>query len=448
MAPLPPEIEATLKTLTVRRPTSLRRQRVRLQVVSGRDTGKTHDFDGRARVGTRKMADLVLADPRVSGLHCEIIAGEQLVVRDLGSKNGTFLGGYRVVEAVLPAGDAIAVGDTRIRVVPIEELVDVPLAATDDYFGIVGQSPAIRAMTARLERLAGADTTVLVMGETGAGKEKVAEALHLSGQRAQGPLVIVDCGSLPPTLIESELFGHERGAFTGASAQFKGAFERAHGGTLFLDEVGELPLDLQPKLLRAIESRTVRRLGGGKPIPVDVRLVAATNRDLALEVQRGRFREDLYYRLAVVSLTVPPLRERVDDIPLLAVHLLRELGCDPASVLTVESLAALQSHDWPGNVRELRNALERSATLMEPVQPTAGADRPDEAAGGPGRIDLGQPLRVGKQQAIEAFERAYVTAMLDACDGNVSECARRAGMDRMSIHRILQRLGLRGGRGA
>jgi len=448
MAALPPEIEATLKTLTVRRPTSLKRQRVRLQVITGRDAGKQHEFDGRARIGTRKMADLVLSDARVSGLHCEIVAGDQLVVRDLGSKNGTFLGGYRVVEAVVPAGDSIAVGDTRVRVVPIEELVDVPLAATDDYFGIVGQSAAIRAMTARLERLAGSDATVLVMGETGSGKERVAEALHLSGPRAQGPLVIVDCGSLPPALIESELFGHERGAFTGATAQFKGAFERAHGGTLFLDEIGELPLDLQPKLLRAIESRTVRRLGGGKPIPVDVRLVAATNRDLALEVQRGRFREDLYYRLAVVSLTMPPLRERLDDIPLLAVHLLRELGCDPASWLTVESLAALQSYDWPGNVRELRNALERSATLMEPVAPRALAERSDEPAGAAARVDLDQPLRVGKQRAIEAFERAYVTAMLDACEGNVSECARRSGMDRMSIHRILQRLGMRGTRGA
>jgi len=441
MSTLPPEIDEALKTLTMRRPTSLKRRRVSLQVVSGRDAGKRHDFDGRARIGTRHLAELVLTDPRVSGLHCEIIAGEQLVVvRDLGSKNGTLLGGYHVLEAVVPAGDSIAIGDTRVRVVSIDELVDVPLAETDDFFGIIGQSAAIRAMTARLERLSGSDSTVLLLGETGSGKELVAEALHLSSRRAQGPLVIVDCGSLPPGLIESELFGHERGAFTGATAQFKGAFERAHHGTLFLDEVGELPLDLQPKLLRALESRTVRRLGGGKPIPVDVRVVAATNRDLAMEVQRGRFREDLYYRLAVVSLTVPPLRERLDDIPLLAVHLLRDMGCDPASCLTVESLAALQSYDWPGNVRELRNSLERAAMLMEPVAP-----RLDSVAGGAAAIDLDEPFRVGKQRAIEAFERAYVTAMLEACDGNISECARRAGLDRMSIHRVLQRLGLRGG---
>ena len=437
-----PDLDEALKTLTARRPLSLTRRRVSLQVVSGRDQGRRFDFDGRARIGTRALAEMVLTDPRVSGLHCELVVGDEIVARDLGSKNGTWLGGYRIVEAVVPPGESIAVGDTRIRVVPIEELVEVPLAATDDYYGIIGQSATVRAMTARLERLADSDTTVLVMGETGSGKERVAEALHLSGPRASGPLVIIDCGSLPRTLIESELFGHERGAFTDANALFKGAFERADGGTLFLDEIGELPLDLQPKLLRVIESRTVRRLGGQRSIAFDVRLVAATNRDLAMEVQRGRFREDLYYRLAVVSLTVPPLRERLDDIPLLAVHLLRELGRDPASYLTVESLAALQSYDWPGNVRELRNTLERAATLFEPLDPGArDAERAEPSAA----IDLSQPFRVGKQHAIEAFERAYVTAMLDECDGNVSECARRAGMDRMSIHRVLQRLGLRGG---
>jgi DNA-binding NtrC family response regulator len=443
--PLPPGVEDVLKTLTARRATALKRRRVSLQVVSGRDAGRRHDFDGTARIGTRALAELVLTDPRVSGLHCEVVAGEPLRVRDLGSKNGTFLGGYRVIEAVVPSGDSIAVGDTRIRVVPIDEPVEVPLADTDDYFGIVGQSASIRAMTARLERLAGTDTTVLIMGETGSGKERVAEALHLSGPRAQGPLVIVDCGSLPPTLIESELFGHERGAFTGATSQFKGAFERAHGGTLFLDEIGELPLELQPKLLRAIESRTVRRVGGGKPVSVDVRLLAATHRDLAMEVQHGRFREDLYYRLAVVSLTVPPLRERLDDIPPLAMRLLREIGGDAASCLTVESLAAMQSYEWPGNVRELRNSLERAAALMEPVALGPADAAPAAASEAPAAIDLKEPFRVGKQRAIEAFERAYMTAMLEACDGNISESARRSGMDRMSIHRLLQRLGLRGG---
>jgi transcriptional regulator with GAF, ATPase, and Fis domain len=438
------DLDDSVKTLTARRPTSLKRRRVRLQVVAGPDSGKRYDFDERARIGTRRMAELVLTDPLVSGLHCEVVAGEQLLLRDLGSKNGTFLGGYNIIEAVLPHGDSFAIGDSRVRVVAIAEMVEVPLAETDDYFGIVGESAAIRALMARVEKLANSEVTVLIMGETGSGKERVAEALHLSSRRAQGPLVVVDCGSLPPTLIESELFGHERGAFTGATGQVKGAFERADGGTLFLDEIGELPLDLQAKLLRATESRTVRRLGGSRTLSVDVRLVAATNRDLALEVQRGRFREDLYYRLAVVSLTVPPLRERLEDIPLLAVHLLREMRRDPASVLTVDSLATLQSYNWPGNVRELRNSLERAATLMEPLQPSVTPAEPRTGeTPTPVAVDLDEPLRVGKQRVVEAFERAYVLAMLDTCDGNISECARRAGMDRISIHRILQRLGLR-----
>jgi transcriptional regulator with GAF, ATPase, and Fis domain len=434
-------------TVTVRRPAIVRRRRIAVHVVAGPDAGKSIEFDERVRVGTRRLADLVLTDTRVSGLHLELLAGDELRVRDLGSKNGTFLGGYRIVEAVVTASDAITLGDTQLRLRPIDELVEVPLFDGDDFFGIVGQSAAIRALTARLQRLATNDTTVLIMGETGTGKERVAEALHSAGRRANGPLVIVDCGSMPANLIESELFGHERGAFTDAVAQVKGAFERAHGGTLFLDEIGELPLELQPKLLRALESRAVRRVGGARPVHVDVRVIAATNRDLPMEVNRGRFREDLYYRLAVVSLQVPPLRERKEDIPLLAVRLLRELGADPAACLTVESLAALQSYHWPGNVRELRNTLQRSAALMEPLMPRAPA-----AAGGAGRelddaIELSQPLRVGKQRVIDAFERAYVSAMLKACGGNVSECARRAGMDRMSIHRIMQRLGLRGGSG-
>jgi DNA-binding NtrC family response regulator len=430
------DLDATLRTLTLRRATTLRRRRASLQVIAGRDAGKRFDFDGKARIGTKPLADLVLTDPRVSGLHCEVAADETVTVRDLGSKNGTFLGGYRVVEAVVPSGDSIALGDTRVRVVSIDELTDVPLSESDDFFGIIGQSAAIRALTARIERLTGSDATVLILGETGSGKERVADALHLSSRRAPAPITIVDCGALPPTLIESELFGHERGAFTGATATFKGAFERAQGGTLFLDEIGEMPLELQPKLLRAIESRTVRRLGGSKPIPVDVRVIAATHRDLALEVQRGRFREDLYYRLAVVTLQVPPLRERLDDIPHLAIHLLRELGSDPASFLTIDSLAALQSYDWPGNVRELRNTLERASTLMEPLGPRPEAERALA-------VDVAEPFRVGKQRVIEAFERDYVTALLDDCDGNVSEAARRAGLDRMSIHRLISRLGLK-----
>jgi transcriptional regulator with GAF, ATPase, and Fis domain len=442
-----------LQTVTSTRQISLCRRRASLVVVAGRDAGKRIDFDGRARIGTRALADLALTDTKVSGLHCEISCGDDLRVRDLASKNGTFLGGFRVLEAVVPPGETIAVGDSRVRVLPADELVDVPLHRDDDFFGIIGQSAAIRALTARIERLCASDTTVLITGETGSGKERVAEALHLGSRRAAHPFEVVDCGSLPSTLIEAELFGWERGAFTGAVGRSAGAFERAHTGTLFLDEIGELPIDLQPKLLRVLESRTVRRLGGGRPIDVDVRVVSATNRDLAMEVNRGRFREDLFYRLAVVTLAVPPLRERPDDVPLLAMHLLREMGVDPATCLTVESLAALQRYDWPGNVRELRNMLERAAVLMEPLAPgerraepapATVAPIPPPAAALTPAIDLTVPLRIAKQRAIEELERAYIAALLPACNGNISEMARRMGMDRMSIHRLLRRLERRG----
>jgi DNA-binding NtrC family response regulator len=417
-------------TLSVHRATVLRLRRASLQV--GKDR---FEFDKRARVGAKPLADLVLKDPKVSGLHCEFLVGDSLRVRDLGSKNGTFVGGVQILEALLQPGDVVTVGDTKIKI-GSEGTSEVPLHAEDQFHGLVGQSPQMRALTARLAVLAGSTTTVLVQGETGTGKERVAEALHLAGARADGPLVTVDCGSLPSTLIESELFGHERGAFTGAVESSKGAFERAHGGTLFLDEIGELPLELQPKLLRALESRTVRRLGGQKSFDVDVRIVAATNRDLAVEVAGGRFREDLYYRLCVVMLSVPPLRERLDDLPLLIRHLAEEMGIDAAQFLTDSALEALRRHAWPGNVRELRNVLERAAVLAEPLAPAAApADRKG--------IDLSIPFRAGKKRLIDDYEREYVTAMLAACNGNVSEAARRAGIERISMYRTLQRLGLK-----
>ncbi len=436
------DLIAQLKTLTVARPKTFTRRRYRAQVTAGPSAGASHDFDGRLRIGGRKLADFVVSDQKVSGLHCELLCEDELRVRDLGSKNGTFVGGYRVFDALLPAGESLTIGDTRIRLLPIDELVNVPLHDDDRFFGMVGRSAAIRAVTAQLARLAQTDTTVLLSGETGTGKECACEALHLGSARADGPLVVVDCGALPPNLIESELFGYERGAFTGADRARQGALERAHGGTLFLDEIGELPLELQPRLLRAIESRRVRRLGGQKDTAIDARVVAASHRDLAIEVSRGRFREDLYYRLAVVQIVLPPLRARTDDIPLLAIHLLEEMGVDPAEHLTAESLATLSSYEWPGNVRELRNTLERAVALMKPVV----IERETVSIENVATINLRLPISVGKQEVVDQFERAYLTAMLAECGGNVSECARRAGMDRMSIYRITQRLGLKTGR--
>jgi DNA-binding NtrC family response regulator len=433
------DFDEAIHTLTAVRPRSASLGCASLQVL-GRGDGERLDFEGSARIGAKPIADLVLGDPKVSSLHCEVDATRGLRVRDLGSKNGTWVGTVRILDALLAPGDVITVGDTRIRVSPAAAPVELALHEQDDFFGLVGASSALRALTARLARLAATDTTVLLHGETGTGKERAAAALHLAGPRAQGPLVTVDCGSLAASLIEAELFGHERGAFTGAVRSVAGAFERARGGTLFLDEIGELPLDLQPKLLRAIEARTVRRLGGTETISIDARIVAATHRDLGLRVASGHFREDLYYRLAVLRLTLPPLRERLEDLPLLAGHLLRELGADPARVLDGPVLAALARHDWPGNVRELRNTLERAVALAEPIRLEA---LPSSSAAPAATIDLSVPLRLGRNRVSEAYERAYVSALLLACGGNHSEAARQAGIDRISLYRLLDRLGLR-----
>jgi transcriptional regulator with GAF, ATPase, and Fis domain len=437
------DLDELVRTTTLSRPRRLARPRARLEVVAGRDAGRSLEFDGRARIGARPLADLVLRDSKVSGLHCEISVGEQLRVRDLGSKNGTFARGVQVLDAIVASGEILSLGRSQVRVVALEQLVDIPLHEDTDFHGMVGQSAAIRALTAKLAQLASADTTVLVLGETGTGKECVAEALHRAGARASAPLVILDCAALPAALIEAELFGFERGAFTGAVAAQAGVFERADGGTLFIDEVGELPLDLQPKLLRALEARQVRRLGGERTIAFDARIVAATNRDLPLEVARGQFREDLYWRLAVATVTVPPLRDRLEDLPLLASHLLRQMGVDPADVLTLDALEELARHGWPGNVRELRNTLERASATGGP--PAVERARPEAPA--PAAIDLGQPFRIGKQRVIDDYERAYMSALVEQYQGNVAEIARHAGMDRMSIYRILQRLQLSRERG-
>jgi DNA-binding NtrC family response regulator len=429
------ELGGERETISILRPKPVVRRRAVLEIVNGKEAGRRVEFEGRVRLGSRRLADVVIADDRVSALHCELTIGEDLRVRDLGSKNGTQVGGVRVVEAVLQSGEVVLIGLTRLRVLPVEGLALTPDRAPSDFFGLAGQSPAMRALIGKLEALAEADSTVLVLGETGTGKERVAEALHLAGPRAKKPLVTVDCGSMPATLIESELFGFERGSFTGADHAYAGAFERAQGGTLFLDEIGELPLSLQPKLLRAIESKKVRRLGGKKVLPVDVRIIAATSRDLQLEVVERRFREDLYYRLAVVPVTVPPLRERLEDLPILVEHLLRSIGADPSPFLTVEAIEELASHRWPGNVRELRNTLERAASLSEPLS-IDPAVRSDE-------IDLTVPLKIGKQRLIADYERRYLTAMVEACKGNISEVARRSGAERMTIYRILRRIELR-----
>jgi transcriptional regulator with PAS, ATPase and Fis domain len=300
----------------------------------------------------------------------------------------------------------------------------------------------MRRVFATLEDAAKSDATVLVEGETGTGKELVAESIHKESERRDGPFVIVDCGAVPAELLESELFGHERGAFTGASAPRRGAFEAASGGTIFLDEIGELPLELQPKLLRALERLHVKRVGADVYQPVDVRVIAATNRNLRQEVNERRFRADLYYRVAVLEVRLPPLRERIDDLPLLVgvlVGSLRSGGGEALDVTAPEFLADLERHAWPGNVRELRNYLERCVAHRRPLPLAA-----DGALGARGSAeDLEAPFKLARDRALAGFERRYLEAMLQRTGGNAAAAARAAGLDRAHLYRLLWRHGLR-----
>jgi transcriptional regulator with PAS, ATPase and Fis domain len=322
---------------------------------------------------------------------------------------------------------------------------------------MVGLSVAMRETFAVLERVARTELTVLVTGETGTGKELVSRAIHQRSPRHGGPFVVFDCGAVARNLIESELFGHERGAFTGAVASRAGVFEQAHGGTIFLDELGELPLELQPALLRVLEQREVRRVGDRRVRSVDVRVVAATNRDLQQLVKEGRFREDLYYRLAVVEVHLPPLRDRPEDFALLVEHLLRSAGFEHSVRGIAPDVAQIfQAYHWPGNVRELRNTLLRAIPFCAgdlidmqalPEAMLRGSldaqSEPEAAAEALPLPASDMSLKEAKDQLIEAFEKRYLEDLLERCDGNLSKAARDAGVDRKTIARMLKRHGIR-----
>ncbi len=425
------------------RPTHAIAQRFWLVVVKGPDTGATFTSAGeRAVVGTHESADFVLHDETVSRFHCEIDRSTgTAVARDLGSRNGTMVDGVSILAAHLRGGSTLSFGRTELRFELRNDPVKVPLSERDRFGAMTGGGVAMRRAFALLERAAASDATVLLEGETGTGKEVAAESIHAESARADGPFIVVDCGAVPPDLLESEFFGHEKGAFTGAQGARPGAFEAASGGTIFLDEIGELALELQPKLLRALERKQVKRVGATRYSPVDVRIVAATNRNLRTEVNERRFRSDLYYRLAVLEVRLPPLRERTEDLPLLVEHLLASLGAagTPAAerLLAPALLAHLARQRWSGNVRELRNYLERCVALDEavPLGPT-----PDEAPGSP---DLNQPLKIARERWTRAFERRYVEEMLARHDGKVAAAARAAGVDRMHFYRLAWRSGLK-----
>lgn len=400
----------------------------------------------RTSIGSHPSNDLVLGNDTVSRLHCEIVSDERGArVRDLGSRNGTFVDSVRVEAAWLRHGSELRAGGVTLRVGLGDKPLALPLSSAERVGGLVGRSVAMRRAFALLERCAPSDVTVLLHGETGTGKEGAAEAIHAKSRRAEGPFVVVDCASIPPNLLESELFGHEKGSFTGAVATRIGAFEEADGGTIFLDEIGEVPPDLQPKLLRAFERRTVRRVGSNKQIPVDIRIIAATHRALHREVNDGRFRADLYYRLAVVKIELPALRERLDDLPLITAALLREIGAPEDAterLLAPDFQRRLRGHAFPGNVRELRNVLERAMVLDEAFlsEPSASRAKPSGGALPPVSLSYGD----ARTMALSAFEEAWLAALLDAHGGNVAQAARAAGMARPYLHRLLRRHGIRG----
>jgi two-component system, NtrC family, response regulator GlrR len=433
-------------TRTLAGPRTVAFPKVRLKVLKGPDKGKIVTLvEDEILIGGADSAQLRLTDPTVSRNHCVIrMTAKGPLLRDLGSTNGSRIEGVEVREAFVPRGATLELGHTQVRFDALDESVELPLADSERFGRLWGRSTAMRRLFALAGRVAASDVTVLIEGETGTGKDALCEAIHQASTRTAGPLIVVDCGAVPPNLFESELFGNEKGAFTGADRARAGAFEEADGGTLFLDEIGELPLPLQPKLLRVLEAREVRRIGSAQPRKVNVRVIAATNRDLREEVNRGSFRQDLYFRLEVMRLRVPPLRERPDDIPVLVEHFrtLAKPG-DAAPPFSEETLRSFVAHPWPGNVRELRNAVERLTVLNDvPFAPHGAA--PDTADGGDAEpVDIRVPFKDAKNALTDHFERRYLTAMLEATGGNISEAARRAGIDRVYLLRLMGRYGLR-----
>jgi DNA-binding NtrC family response regulator len=422
------------------------RIRCQLLVIDGADRGRACRLgDGEVVIGTDAACDLVVSDDRVSAKQLTIRAdGSRFVVRDLGSLNGTWYEGSRITEITIPAGSTLLVGKSALRIEAEAQPLDLPPSQQRTFGELVGESLAMREVFAVLERVAASDATLLVEGETGTGKELVARAIHDASDRRRGPFVAVDCGALPEGLLESELFGHVRGAFTGAAQARTGMIVRASGGTLFLDELGRITPTAQARLLRVIEERIVRPLGGDSERTVDVRVVAASRDDLDAEVAAGRFRPDLLYRLAVVRVVLPPLRTRREDLPLLVRELLRRRGFAESPVAG-PNLDRLTAHGWPGNVRELRNVIDRAIALA-PGAHTFGelAIRIDAAPlGDVGlaiRSDL--PYAEAKAAVLHDLERRYLADVLARTDGNLSAASRESGIDRKHLRTLARKHGL------
>ena len=412
-------------------------KKVRLVVVTGKDERKEVLLQKRAvTIGTLGDSDLALTDPTVSRSHAVVEEkADGYLLRDLGSTNGTFLDGVKVREAYLSAGSVIRLGQTEIAFSPVEERVENLRSSSDRFGELVGASAAMREVFGVLERVAPTDVSVLILGETGTGKELAARAIHGHSRRSEKPFVVFDCGAVAPNLIESELFGHEKGAFTDAVKSRQGAFELAQDGTIFLDEIGELTPTLQPKLLRALDQREIKRVGAEQPLGINVRVIAATNRNLEKEVQAGRFREDLYYRLSVVSVFMPPLRKRKEDIEKIAEHLLPGISGEMGKKLTglsPEAAEALRIYPWPGNVRELKNVLERAAALS------------DGERIGVRDLFLSQGKRSitleglsGK--TLEEIEKAAIHATLKSVSGNKTAAAKALGIAYSTLYEKMKK---------
>jgi DNA-binding NtrC family response regulator len=430
-----------------------------LEVIDGPDAGLSLTLDPdeplRVLVGQGPACQFRVTDSEVSRRHAALeVTGHRLRVTDLGSTNGTTVNGITITDAFVQGGETLRLGSSTVlrvrRADPAPTRSDA--ASPRSRFGFtIGESPEMQRLYPLCERLAASDVPVVIEGETGTGKEMLAESLHNMSTRASGPFVVFDCTAVPGNLMESELFGHEKGAFTGAAMQRKGMFEQADGGTLLIDEIGDLDTPLQSKLLRAVERREIRRLGGNRAIRVDVRLLAATRRDLDREVQAGRFRDDLFHRLAVTRIELPPLRKRKHDIRVLVRHFCSEFGVD-VSVVPPEVLSRWEDAAWPGNVRELRNSVARWIAIGEleatkhtgadavpgdPISPVSsgvtGGDMVEQI------LALRLPLTQARQRLVENFEQRYIEKMLAEHGGHVGRAAAASGIGRRYFQMLIAR---------
>jgi transcriptional regulator with GAF, ATPase, and Fis domain len=380
-------------------------------------------------LGSHEGNSVVVAQPTVSRFHARLeLDPVGYLLTDLDSTNGTFVNGMRVLQAYLEPGAKITLGDAEVWFDLERDEAQLGLSDADRFGTLIGQSAVMRRLFDELARVAPTDSTVLLQGETGSGKDVAANEIHRHSARRNGPFVVVDCAGMPEPLIEAELFGHEKGAFTGADRTRPGAFEDADGGTLFLDEIAELTPNLQSKLLRVLEARTVKRLGSNDWRKVDVRIIAATHQDLARLCNQRQFREDLYFRLAVLTVRIPPLRERLDDLPLLIHGILEEAGAGSLA-LDENLMTALRGRRWAGNVRELRNVVQRALVL--------GPRAFEEGAGSPDAPE--EPYKIAKAHAVDGFEKEYLIQLLTRWKGNVTGAARAAEVDPAWVFRLIKR---------